>query len=226
MRVTESRLEVVFRPVFQNLNHLKFHRRRGETEIFIISSPSLYLVFIVLKSLELEFRAILVSQRQSPEGISRSTSQSAVQQMFSLFRRLFRIQKSKPSTISQALLAKRRETEEPEDKGKSPPVQSTSYWFDDGGVIIQAENTQYRVHQSLLSRHSTIFNDMFSLPQPAMDPGPTSEGCPVIFLSDKATDLEHVLSVIYDGIRRGISLRLYFLNLIPQQLGFMTCEQR
>ena len=105
------------------------------------------------------------------------------------------------STMSQSPPAKRRKTEEPDDTGKSPPAQSTSYWFDDGSVIIQAENTQYRVHRSLLSRHSSIFNDMFSLPQPAMDPGPTSEGCPVIFLSDKATDLEHVLSVIYDGIR-------------------------
>jgi hypothetical protein len=103
--------------------------------------------------------------------------------------------------MSQAAPGKRKRTEELEDKGKSPPVQSTSYWFDDGSVIIQAENTQYRVHRSLLSRHSNIFNDMFSLPQPTMDPGPTSEGCPVVFLSDKATDLEHVLSVIYDGIR-------------------------
>jgi hypothetical protein len=103
--------------------------------------------------------------------------------------------------MSQVPRAKRKRTEEPEDKGKFPPVQSTSYWFDDGNVVLQAENTQYRVHRSLLSRHSNFFKDMFSLPQPAMDPGPTSEGCPVIFLSDKATDLEHVLSVIYDSIR-------------------------
>ena len=103
--------------------------------------------------------------------------------------------------MSQAPPAKRQRTEEPEDKGNLPPVRSTSYWFDDGSVIIQAENTQYRIHRSLLSRHSNVFKDMFSLPQPAMDPSPLSEGCPVVFLSDKATDLEHVLSVIYDSLR-------------------------
>ena len=109
--------------------------------------------------------------------------------------------------------AKRRRTEEPEGTGESPPAQSKSYWFDDGSVIIQAENTQYRVHRSLLSRHSNIFKDMFSLPQPAVDLGPTFEGCPVVLLSDKAADLEHVLSVIYDGIRSGI-IAIAFLNLI------------
>jgi len=54
---------------------------------------------------------------------------------------------------------------------------------------------------------------MFSLPQPAMDPGPTFEGLPVVLLSDKAADLEHVLSVIYDGIKSGI-IAIAFPNLI------------
>ena len=86
------------------------------------------------------------------------------------------------------------------DKDKPPPVRSM-YWFDDGNVILEAENTQFRVHRSLLARHSKVFKDMFSLPQPATDPGLRPECCPVVFLSDKVTDLECVMSVIYDGIR-------------------------
>jgi len=102
--------------------------------------------------------------------------------------------------MSQPPPAKRQRTEEPKDKDQTPLVQST-YWFDDGNVILHAENTQFRLHRSLLSRHSNIFKDMFSLPQPATDPDLSPEGCPVVFLSDKVTDLECVMSVIYDSIR-------------------------
>ncbi|KIM49688.1 hypothetical protein M413DRAFT_114305 [Hebeloma cylindrosporum] len=115
------------------------------------------------------------------------------------------LQKSKSSRMSQATPEHPlKRTEEPltKDNDQPPPFQSALYWFDDGNVILQIETKQYRVHRSLLSRHSKVFKDMFSLPQPAMDPGPiTSDGCPVIFLCDKATDLEHALSVIYDNIR-------------------------
>jgi hypothetical protein len=97
----------------------------------------------------------------------------------------------------QAPPAKRQRTQ---GQGPIPPVQS-EYWFDDGNVILQAENTQFRVHRYLLSRHSNVFKDMFSLPQPTTDPGLTPEGCPIVFLSDKVIDLECVISAIYDGLR-------------------------
>lgn len=40
-------------------------------------------------------------------------------------------------------------------------------WFKDGNVILIAEGTAFRVHQSLLSINSEVFRDMFSFPQPA-----------------------------------------------------------
>ena len=74
------------------------------------------------------------------------------------------------------------------------------FWFDDGNVILQAENTEFKVHRSLLANQSVVFRDMFSIPQPA-DPDPVVDGCPVVPLSDKAADIEHVLSLFYDNFK-------------------------
>ncbi|KDR67625.1 hypothetical protein GALMADRAFT_257854 [Galerina marginata CBS 339.88] len=80
-------------------------------------------------------------------------------------------------------------------------LQSSRFWFYDGNIVLQAENTQYRVHGSMLSLHSKVFKDMFDVPQPHEPSEPCIEGCPLISLTDKAEDLEEVLSIFYDNIR-------------------------
>ena len=78
-------------------------------------------------------------------------------------------------------------------------------WFCDGSVILQAETTLFRVHKSQLSRRSTVFSDMFTLPQPpvitthATLDDETYEGCPVVKLYDLADDVENLLLALYDG---------------------------
>jgi hypothetical protein len=59
-------------------------------------------------------------------------------------------------------------------------------WFDDGNLI----------YRGLLCESSTVFKDMFGLPQlvPGCD---LVEGCPVVSLSDTASDLQHVLMALY-----------------------------
>ncbi|KAJ6551382.1 hypothetical protein B0H19DRAFT_1264030 [Mycena capillaripes] len=69
-------------------------------------------------------------------------------------------------------------------------------WHDDGSVVLQAESTQFRVHWSVLSLHSTFFRDMRSLPQP--DGQSSIEGCPVIQLHDSSVDVEHLLNALYN----------------------------
>jgi hypothetical protein len=71
-------------------------------------------------------------------------------------------------------------------------------WYDDGSVVLQAELKQFRVHRSILSMNSVIFKDMFSLAQPSAE-GEVVDGCPVIHLSDSATDLRYVLEAFYNG---------------------------
>jgi hypothetical protein len=68
-------------------------------------------------------------------------------------------------------------------------------WNSDGSVILQAKNIQFRVHWSVLARHSSIFSDMQGLPQPADQPN--VDGCPVVELSDDPKDVEYLLKALY-----------------------------
>ena len=76
------------------------------------------------------------------------------------------------------------------------PARHSDLWMDDGSIVLQAENSQFRVHRSMLSRHSSVFRDMFSVPQPTDEKN--IEGCPVIYLPDSAEDVSCLLSALYD----------------------------
>jgi len=79
------------------------------------------------------------------------------------------------------------------------PCPSTDFWFEDGSVVLQVESTLFRVHQSILSMHSDVFQGMFSVPQPTVTDGDLVYGCPVVQLSDRAVDWTHVLKALYSG---------------------------
>lgn len=81
-------------------------------------------------------------------------------------------------------------------------------WFRDGSVVLQADRTVFLVHQSQLARHSLIFRDMFSLPQPsaprsrddkAARGSPMYEGHPLVIMHDTAEDVANLLTALYDG---------------------------
>ncbi|KDR77421.1 hypothetical protein GALMADRAFT_224801 [Galerina marginata CBS 339.88] len=100
--------------------------------------------------------------------------------------------------VSSSHPTKRKRTGEETDAPPNdpPPVtRSSQFWFEDGSVIIQAESIQYRVHRSVLSLHSTVLKDCFQIPQP--DGEPTVDSCPVLHLSDSATDIEHLFCLFY-----------------------------
>ncbi|KAI0091055.1 hypothetical protein BDY19DRAFT_679462 [Irpex rosettiformis] len=74
-------------------------------------------------------------------------------------------------------------------------------WYEDGTVVIVAENTGFRVYRGLLVNHSSIFHDMFLLPQPASSLNDTFEGCPVVRLADdSAEEVTILLSIICNGV--------------------------
>ena len=50
------------------------------------------------------------------------------------------------------------------------------FWYDDGTVILIARNVEFRIYKGLLSDHSSVFRDMFSLPQPSIPQGGKPEG--------------------------------------------------
>ncbi|KAI0781742.1 hypothetical protein C8Q75DRAFT_572795 [Abortiporus biennis] len=46
-------------------------------------------------------------------------------------------------------------------------IRCPDVWYEDGGVVLQAESTLFRVYPGILAEHSVIFKDMFSLPKPS-----------------------------------------------------------
>ncbi|KAF7370412.1 BTB domain-containing protein [Mycena sanguinolenta] len=83
-------------------------------------------------------------------------------------------------------------------RAESAPIKHSARWFDDGNVVLQAENTQFRVHWSVLALHSSVFRDMRGLPKPLDEPN--VDGCPIVKLpDDRAIDVEYLLDALYDG---------------------------
>ncbi|KAJ7735772.1 hypothetical protein B0H16DRAFT_1426003 [Mycena metata] len=85
----------------------------------------------------------------------------------------------------------------------SPPTRS-KIWMPYGDIILQAESTQFRLNRDVLSRQSSVFRDMFSIPQPPNEP--TIEGCPIVHVSDTAKDWELFLGMLYDPFQCGDAL--------------------
>ncbi|KAJ7614848.1 hypothetical protein FB45DRAFT_1064505 [Roridomyces roridus] len=83
------------------------------------------------------------------------------------------------------------------DGESSPVVRSSELWFDDGTVILQAENTLFRAYRGVLSAQSPVFRDTFSLPQPKEQE--TFDGCPLLHVHDSAADFEIFLSALHDA---------------------------
>ncbi|KAK7025085.1 BTB domain-containing protein [Favolaschia claudopus] len=84
--------------------------------------------------------------------------------------------------------AKRQRTED-------EPITRSDTWFPDGNVVLQAGNTQFRVHWGVLALHSSVFSDMQGLPQPPEQP--SVEGCPVVELQDDEEDVKFLLKALY-----------------------------
>jgi hypothetical protein len=81
--------------------------------------------------------------------------------------------------------------------------KSSDFWIDDGNVILQTSTKEYRVHRGILSMHSSVFRDMFNIPQPT-EPL-SSEGVPVVGITDSAEDWDLLLPIIY-GLKLSVEM--------------------
>ncbi|KAJ7741499.1 hypothetical protein B0H14DRAFT_2478393 [Mycena olivaceomarginata] len=85
--------------------------------------------------------------------------------------------------------AKRQRTED-------APIIRSEIWYDDGSLVLQAQKTQFRVHWGILGKQSSFFRDMQTSLPPDQS---TVDGCPVVEVSDEVTDLDHLLTAVYDS---------------------------
>ncbi|KAF5340602.1 hypothetical protein D9611_007345 [Ephemerocybe angulata] len=84
----------------------------------------------------------------------------------------------------------------------SPTITRSDIWFRDGNIVLQTEGTQFKVHQGFLEKHSSVFADMFSFPQPEGEGESTVEGCHVVQVYDTPEDIELLLLALYDQLYR------------------------
>ena len=81
-----------------------------------------------------------------------------------------------------------------EDQG----TKHTSYYFNDGSIVLRVENVLFKVHSSILGRHSEVFRGMDELPQP--EDCEKVDGCPVVDLQDDVEEFTDTLGAIYDPL--------------------------
>lgn len=89
-------------------------------------------------------------------------------------------------------------------------VHHPTLYFDDGNVVLSALDAKgrrvyFRVHRSVLVRHSPILSDLFEIP-PLRNEGPPHDVKEVyddalhISMPDSAEDIESFLKVLYDPL--------------------------
>lgn len=72
-------------------------------------------------------------------------------------------------------------------------------WFADGNLVLQAEQTLFRVYAGILSRASTIIKDILVVGHPQPDNAAEQyDECPLVAMcGDSASDVRAFLSALY-----------------------------
>jgi hypothetical protein len=95
--------------------------------------------------------------------------------------------------------------DEPEEQASSESVRSAMVWYGDGNLVLQADNTLFKVHRDVLAARSEVFASMLSVPQPPnFSTEGNADGWVVVHLSDTSVDIEHALRAVY-GERRYVA---------------------
>ncbi|TCD62384.1 hypothetical protein EIP91_006966 [Steccherinum ochraceum] len=76
-------------------------------------------------------------------------------------------------------------------------IKSADVWFPDGSVVLRASDTLFRAYSGILALHSSVFKDLFTLPQP-LDDSESFDECPLIALQDGEEELRDFLRVVHD----------------------------
>ena len=71
------------------------------------------------------------------------------------------------------------------------------FWFEDGNIILVAQDVEFKVYKGPLIKQSPVFRDMLSLPQ---GPDSASESAlPVVHLPDHPHDIKWLLECVVFG---------------------------
>ena len=115
-----------------------------------------------------------------------------------------------------------RPPSKPRWKGASQDdLRDPDLWFLDGNIDIAAQSTYFRLHEGVLSRHSTVFPKLFAEAELELDGVSAFESDGygdigdnlVVHVSDSAHDFKHLLHILYDGFECAYSHLYSFCRL-------------
>ncbi|KAJ7232025.1 hypothetical protein B0H12DRAFT_1029158 [Mycena haematopus] len=89
------------------------------------------------------------------------------------------------------------------------PTRVERLWFEDGSLVVQAEQSLFRVIRTVLAACSPVFNVMLAFTPPP--DAETLDGCPLVRLPDSAQDVTCFLRAIFDSS---------FFEFYPCQVSF------
>ena len=77
-------------------------------------------------------------------------------------------------------------------------AEKAKLWFEDGNVVLVAEDHPFKVHRGVLAAKSAVFSSMFGVPQPqTLEENEHFQGIPLVPLSDEWQDVQTLLEGIY-----------------------------
>ncbi|KIP03702.1 hypothetical protein PHLGIDRAFT_37291 [Phlebiopsis gigantea 11061_1 CR5-6] len=79
-----------------------------------------------------------------------------------------------------------------------PLERCADLWYNDGTVVLQAENMLFKVYRGILEEQSPFFADLFTLPQRESNESEKYEDCPLVPMTDPAADVRVFLKAIFD----------------------------
>ncbi|KAF6751637.1 hypothetical protein DFP72DRAFT_1012155 [Ephemerocybe angulata] len=94
-------------------------------------------------------------------------------------------------------------TKAKDDAGHEAQVHS-KYFFDDVPVIFEVEGVLFKVHTHFLTKHSPVFDTMFSCPPGEDGPEGQSVDRPIPLPGVTVKEWEALLDFFYEGERKGI----------------------
>jgi hypothetical protein len=123
------------------------------------------------------------------------------------FRLALTLSLPSPQTHPNMQPEKRKRTEDGSDD--PDPIRS-DIWFADGSIIIQAERTQFRVHQGTLSACSEVLKAALD----SMGETKGVEGCPLLCVPDSSINMAYLLrAIFYRWYECSLQLILYFMRI-------------
>ena len=83
------------------------------------------------------------------------------------------------------------------DPELTPGLRKSDIWFDDGNLVIQAEDRLFRVYKGMLTSVSPVFRDLFLVAVPSTEDTETMDGCPVIRVPDPSDEFHSLMKVLF-----------------------------